>query len=126
MRHSPALVCFNAPGAGRDHPLAGDDAPKGFHRTKHATHSQGVSSMAKFEYHVIKTARGGQLGNLNERIQALVDEGWDPIMMSGDEGLNIMLRRPVPQPAQQPQAQQAQRPAQPQQAQRPATPQPPQ
>jgi hypothetical protein len=34
------------------------------------------------------------MGPLNDRLDGLTAEGWEPIMMSGDNELYIMLRRP--------------------------------
>ena len=59
----------------------------------------------KFEYHVIQMAAGGRIGQFNDRITALVEEGWEPFLMSGDTSITIMMRRPVnPGTAQAPPA----------------------
>lgn len=34
------------------------------------------------------------MGPLNDRIDGLTAEGWEPIMMAGDNELYIMMRRP--------------------------------
>lgn len=72
--------------------------------------------MPRFEFHVINMPPGGRITNLNERLEQLVNEGWEPVVMCGDQTLNIMLRRPAPQPAAQ---QSAAQPAAPQAPQAP-------
>lgn len=57
--------------------------------------------MAQYEYQVLEQA-GGRVNHLNERIAALVEEGFHPIMMTGTAPqVSIMLRRATqPAPAQ--------------------------
>lgn len=63
----------------------------------------------QYEYMVIQMAAGGRTTHLNERIEAMVAEGWEPCMMAGDTTLNVMMRRARPastapaQPASPPQ-----------------------
>jgi hypothetical protein len=33
---------------------------------------------------------------LNERVNGEAEEGWEPIMMSGNDFVNVLLRRPLP------------------------------
>ncbi len=62
--------------------------------------------MAQYEYMIITMNAGGRITHLNERLEGMVQEGWHPIMMSGDAQVNVMLRRQRPGVAAQPQAQQ--------------------
>jgi len=62
--------------------------------------------MAQYEYIIITMTAGGRITHLNERLEAMVQEGWHPIMMSGDSQVNVMLRRQRPGVAQQQQPQQ--------------------
>ena len=57
--------------------------------------------MAAFEYRVEHRPAGTRMGPLNERIEGLVAEGWEPIMMTGDNEVYIMMRRPQPVAAPQ-------------------------
>ena len=50
--------------------------------------------MAAFEYRVEHRPAGTRMGPLNDRLDGLTTEGWEPIMMTGDNELYIMLRRP--------------------------------
>jgi hypothetical protein len=50
--------------------------------------------MAAYEYRVEHRPAGTRMGPLNERIEGLTAEGWEPIMMTGDNELYIMMRRP--------------------------------
>ena len=82
--------------------------------------------MSQYEYLLLQSAAGARITLLNERLEAHVLEGWEPIMMSGDTTLNVMLRRPRRPAATQPSASQAQvarpaaAPAQPTAAPQPA------
>lgn len=64
--------------------------------------------MSQYEYMLLQSAAGARITLLNERIEAHVLEGWEPIMMSGDTTLNVMLRRVRPAAAVQTSASQAQ------------------
>lgn len=83
--------------------------------------------MNQYEYTILQSAAGARTSLLNERIEALAVEGWEPILMSGDATVNVMLRRlrqsaaarttasaqaqtPRPAPAQPTAAPQPQRP----------------
>jgi hypothetical protein len=48
--------------------------------------------MAQFEYRVMHMP-AGSIGVLNERLNSAAEEGWHPILMSGNEVLNVLLRR---------------------------------
>ena len=50
--------------------------------------------MAAYDYRVEHRPAGTRMGPLNERLEGLATEGWEPIMMAGDNELYIMLRRP--------------------------------
>lgn len=89
--------------------------------------------MAQFEYQVIQQA-GGRVSHFNERLLQMVQDGWHPVLMSGDAPqVSLLLRRDTSAAAQKPaaaQQQAAQQPARPAQAapaaqpgQRPAAPQ---
>ena len=50
--------------------------------------------MAAFEYRIEHRPAGTRMGPMNDRLEGLVEEGWEPIMMAGDNELYIMMRRP--------------------------------
>lgn len=55
--------------------------------------------MAQYEYQVVEQA-GGRVTHLNDRLGALVADGYDPIMMTGTSPqVSILVRRPVQQAA---------------------------
>jgi hypothetical protein len=49
--------------------------------------------MAAYEYRVEHRPAGTRMGPLNERLEGLAADGWEPMMMAGDNELYIMLRR---------------------------------
>lgn len=49
--------------------------------------------MSRYEYQIIQMVAGGRVTHLNERIEGMVLDGWEPIMMSGDTGINVLMRR---------------------------------
>jgi hypothetical protein len=51
--------------------------------------------MASYEYRVEHKPAGGRMQQINDRLNALAEEGWEPIMMSGGDDLSVMLRRPL-------------------------------
>lgn len=53
-----------------------------------------------YEYMVIQMAAGGRITHLNERLHSMVAEGWEPILMTGDNSVSVMMRRPVKAGAQ--------------------------
>ena len=48
-----------------------------------------------YEYRVTQLLAGGNIQHLNDRVAHMVSEGWEPIMMTGDATISVMLRRPV-------------------------------
>ncbi|NSW56070.1 MAG: hypothetical protein HPY44_08655 [Armatimonadetes bacterium] len=78
--------------------------------------------MPRYEYHVVAKADRAPITMLNERLEAMALEGWEPILMSGENAVNILMRRPTQEAAaQQARPPQAAQPAQ-QQAPRPQAP----
>lgn len=62
--------------------------------------------MAQFEYQVITHDIRARITHLNTKLNELVEEGWDPVSFSGDEHINIMLRRPAGSTSEQQESQQ--------------------
>ena len=58
-----------------------------------------IMSMSGYEYQVLQMPAQGTVRPLNERIAGMVADGWEPIMMSGDTTLNVMMRRALDAPA---------------------------
>jgi len=56
--------------------------------------------MASYEYRVLHMP-AGSISVVNERLNSAAQEGWSPILMSGNEFVNVLLRRQLPE---QPQA----------------------
>ncbi len=52
--------------------------------------------MAKYEYRILHMPTTS-ISVLNERLNNDAADGWSPILMSGNDQLNIMLRRPLPE-----------------------------
>ena len=50
--------------------------------------------MAKYEYRILHMPTTS-ISVLNERVNTDAAEGWSPILMSGNDQVNIMLRRPL-------------------------------
>ena len=50
--------------------------------------------MATYEYRVMHMP-SGSIGVLSERLNGAADEGWQPILMSGNDFINVMLRRQI-------------------------------
>ena len=50
--------------------------------------------MHKFEYRILHMPTTS-ISVLNERINSDAEEGWEPILVSGNDYLNIIMRRPV-------------------------------
>lgn len=56
--------------------------------------------MAQFEYQIVEQA-GGRVSHLNDRIMQLVNEGWEPHMMSGTPPhVSLLMRRTAAAPTQ--------------------------
>ncbi|HEY3398533.1 MAG TPA: hypothetical protein VGM19_12835 [Armatimonadota bacterium] len=49
-----------------------------------------------YEYRVEHKPAGSRMGQINDRLATLTEEGWEPFMMSGADDLAIMLRRVKP------------------------------
>jgi len=49
--------------------------------------------MSQYEYRAIQMPVQGAVSRLNEQIATMVAEGWEPIMLSGDSTVNVMMRR---------------------------------
>ncbi len=47
-----------------------------------------------WEYNVLQMAATGRSTHLAERLNQMADEGYEPFMVSGDETITIVLRRP--------------------------------
>ena len=58
--------------------------------------------MAAFEFRIEHRPAGTRMGPMNERLEGLVEDGWEPIFMTGDNELYIMMRRPKAPAAAQP------------------------
>lgn len=50
--------------------------------------------MPQFEYQVITHDIRARISHLNEKLDEMVEEGWEPVSFSGNDHINIMLRRP--------------------------------
>ena len=50
--------------------------------------------MQLYEYRVLHMPTTS-ISVLNERVNSEAKEGWEPIMMSGNDFVNVLLRRPV-------------------------------
>jgi len=59
--------------------------------------------VAMYEYRVLQSAASAPISHLNERINAMAEEGWEVIGISGDTTVNVIMRREKPQAANQPQ-----------------------
>jgi hypothetical protein len=55
--------------------------------------------MPKYEYRVV-TGGTAAIAHLNERINAMAEEGWEVVTISGNETVNVLLRRPRPEASQ--------------------------
>ena len=77
-----------------------------------------------YEYRVTQLLAGGNIQHLNERIGHMVADGWEPIMMTGDATISVMLRRAVQGGQQHAQVQQSRHPSM-MPAEQPAAPQAP-
>ena len=50
--------------------------------------------MAKYEYRILHMPTTS-ITVLNERVNTDAADGWNPVLMSGNDHVNIMLRRPL-------------------------------
>jgi len=51
--------------------------------------------MQQYEYRVLHMPTTS-ISVLNERVNTEAEDGWVPIMMSGNDHLNILMRRELP------------------------------
>ncbi len=51
--------------------------------------------MCRYEYRVLRMLSDANVDLLNDRIDAMVAGGWEPVMMSGNDIINVMMRRPI-------------------------------
>jgi len=52
-----------------------------------------MMSEEQYEYRILHLPTTS-ISVMNERLNSDADEGWEPIFMSGNDYVNIMLRRP--------------------------------
>ncbi|NLO05986.1 MAG: hypothetical protein GX131_09200 [candidate division WS1 bacterium] len=50
--------------------------------------------MAQYEYRVLHMPTTS-VSVMNERLNNDARDGWEPVMMSGNEFINVLIRRPV-------------------------------
>lgn len=51
--------------------------------------------MQQYEYRILHMPTTS-VTVLNERVNGEAEEGWEPIMMSGNDFVNVLMRRPLP------------------------------
>jgi len=49
--------------------------------------------MPNYEYRLLQVPESSSISQANGQIRRLVDEGWEPLFMSGDAQVNILFRR---------------------------------
>ncbi|MCD6351209.1 MAG: DUF4177 domain-containing protein [Armatimonadetes bacterium] len=49
--------------------------------------------MQKYEYRVVQGGAGAAISHLNERLNSMAEEGWEVVMISGDQTVNVLVRR---------------------------------
>jgi len=49
--------------------------------------------MPTYEYRLLQVPESSSISQANGQIRRLVDEGWEPLFMSGDAQVNILFRR---------------------------------
>lgn len=49
--------------------------------------------MPTYQYRLLQLPVGGTMSRLNEQIRQMAEEGWEPMLMSGEATVNILLRR---------------------------------
>ena len=52
--------------------------------------------MPRYEYRVVQGGAGAAITHLNDRINAMAEEGWEVVMISGSEIVNVLMRRVKP------------------------------
>ncbi len=53
--------------------------------------------MAKYEYQVLHQL-ASRIEHLTRQLNAEVEEGWEPVSLTGDEHVIVMMRRPKQAP----------------------------
>ena len=46
-----------------------------------------------YEYRLLQLPESSSISQANNQIRRLADEGWEPLLMSGDAQVNILFRR---------------------------------
>jgi len=49
--------------------------------------------MPTYEYRLLQVPESSSISQANGQIRRLVDDGWEPILMSGDVQVSILFRR---------------------------------
>ncbi len=49
--------------------------------------------MPTYEYRLLQLPESSSISRVNDQIRHLVDDGWEPLFMSGDTQVNILFRR---------------------------------
>lgn len=49
--------------------------------------------MSTYEYRLLQLPESSSISQANNQIRRLADEGWAPLLMSGDAQVNILFRR---------------------------------
>jgi hypothetical protein len=50
--------------------------------------------MTQYEYILVQMAAGSRAQLFNERLEHMSSEDWEPVLMSGDTTVNVLMRRP--------------------------------
>lgn len=61
--------------------------------------------MAQYEYRVVQGGGGAAIAHLNDRINAMAEEGWEVVAIAGEEVVNVLMRRPKEAASEQSQSQ---------------------
>lgn len=56
--------------------------------------------MERYEYRILHMPTTS-ISVMNERLNSDARDGWEPVMMSGNEFVNVLMRRPVQESAQE-------------------------
>ncbi len=49
--------------------------------------------MPTYEYRLLQVPESSSISQANGQIRRLVDDGWEPVLMSGDVQVSILFRR---------------------------------
>jgi len=49
--------------------------------------------MPTYEYRLLQLPESSSISQANSQIRRLTDEGWEPLLMSGDAHVSILFRR---------------------------------